>query len=93
MAFAHMKRILKLDRLRLRGLSGARDEVLLTATAHTGDGLFANVTSIQRLSTTGGLAPATGCDADHVGAEARVPYTADYFFYRTGNGNGNKQCD
>jgi transposase len=31
--FAHMKRILKLDRLRLRGLSGARDEVLLTATA------------------------------------------------------------
>jgi hypothetical protein len=31
--FAHMKRILRLDRLRLRGLSGARDEVLLTATA------------------------------------------------------------
>jgi hypothetical protein len=29
----HMKRILKLDRLRLRGLSGAKDEVLLTATA------------------------------------------------------------
>jgi transposase len=33
MAFAHMKRIFKLDRLRLRGLSGARDEVLLTAMA------------------------------------------------------------
>lgn len=33
MRFAQMKRILKLDRLRLRGLSGARDEVLLTATA------------------------------------------------------------
>ena len=33
MQFAHMKRILRLDRLRLRGLSGARDEVLLTATA------------------------------------------------------------
>jgi len=33
MRFAHMKRVLKLDRLRLRGLSGARDEVLLTATA------------------------------------------------------------
>jgi len=31
--FAHMKHILKLDRLRLRGLSGAKDEVLLTATA------------------------------------------------------------
>jgi transposase len=33
MQFAHMKRIFKLDRLRLRGLSGAKDEVLLTATA------------------------------------------------------------
>ena len=32
MRFAHMKRILKLDRLRLRGLNGAKDEVLLTAT-------------------------------------------------------------
>lgn len=31
--FAHLKRILKLDRLRLRGLSGARDEFLLAATA------------------------------------------------------------
>jgi transposase len=29
--FAHLKRILKLDRLRLRGLSGARDEFLLAA--------------------------------------------------------------
>jgi hypothetical protein len=28
MRFAHMKRILKLDRLRLRGLSSVRDEVL-----------------------------------------------------------------
>ncbi len=33
MRFAHMKRIHKLDRLRLRGLSGAKDEVLLTALA------------------------------------------------------------
>jgi hypothetical protein len=32
MVFAHMKRILKLDRLRLRGMSGAHDEFLLTAT-------------------------------------------------------------
>jgi len=33
MLFGHMKRILKVDRLRLRGLSGAQDEFLLTATA------------------------------------------------------------
>ena len=31
MLFAHMKRILRLDRLRLRGLSGARDEFTLAA--------------------------------------------------------------
>ena len=35
MLFAHLKRILKLDRLRLRGPTGAKDEVLLAATAQT----------------------------------------------------------
>jgi transposase len=33
MLFAHLKRIIKLDRLRLRGPLGARDEFLLAATA------------------------------------------------------------
>jgi hypothetical protein len=33
MLFAHLKRILKLDRLRLRGPNGAKDEFLLAATA------------------------------------------------------------
>ena len=33
MLFAHLKRVLKLDRLRLRGRSGAQDEFLLAATA------------------------------------------------------------
>ncbi|MFM0674225.1 transposase [Paraburkholderia sediminicola] len=32
MLFAHLKRILKLDRLRLRGSSGAHDEFLMAAT-------------------------------------------------------------
>jgi hypothetical protein len=31
MLFAHLKRILKLDRLRLRGPNGARDEFAATA--------------------------------------------------------------
>jgi len=58
--------------------------LLLGATSHGGEnGKMTQVTSIQRLSTVGGLAPATGCDADHVGATADVPYDADYFFYRT----------
>ena len=33
MLFAHLKRILKLDRLRLRGPNDAHDELLLAATA------------------------------------------------------------
>ena len=33
MLFAHLKRILRLDRLRLRGPNGARNEFLLAATA------------------------------------------------------------
>ena len=33
MLFAHLKRILKLDRLRLRGPSGAHDEFTLAAAA------------------------------------------------------------
>ncbi len=58
--------------------------LLLAATSHGDErGKMTKVSSIQRLSTTGGLAPTTGCDAAHVGDAADVPYTADYFFYRT----------
>ncbi len=46
-----------------------------------GDTLTAT-TFIQRLNTSGGVAPATGCSTSaDVGAKAFVPYTADYFFY------------
>jgi hypothetical protein len=34
MLFAHLERILRLDRLRLRGPCGAQDEFLLAATVH-----------------------------------------------------------
>jgi hypothetical protein len=74
-------------------VAGAIPWLLLVAVSHDGEGGMDEVTSIQRLSTTGGVAPATGCDADHVGAVQGVPYTADYFFYETKNGNGSaKQC-
>lgn len=43
--------------------------------------LLASITQIQRLATHGGLPPATGCDADHVGLEVDVPYGAMYVFY------------
>jgi hypothetical protein len=42
-----------------------------------------NTTFIQRVNTTGGLPPAESqCDATTVGAQAEVPYTADYYFWR-----------
>lgn len=46
-------------------------------------GTMTNVTAIQRLETTGGLAPTAGCNADLVGATVDVPYTTKYYFYRT----------
>jgi hypothetical protein len=55
--------------------------LLLIATGHSGDGVMRNVVSIQRLQTKGGKAPATGCAASHRGEQARIPYTADYYFY------------
>jgi hypothetical protein len=40
-------------------------------------------TFIQRLNTSGGIAPPTGCAlSTDVGKRAFVPYTADYFFYK-----------
>ncbi len=56
MAFAPLKRILKLDRLRLRGLSGARDEIILAAAAQ----------NLRKLVSPAGPAPprmATACAA------------------------------
>ena len=48
----------------------------------------ANVTSIQRLATHGGVEPAQPCDAANAGNEARVRYTADYYFYKRKQGVG-----
>ena len=74
-------------------IPGAIPWLLLTAVAHGGSGVTSYVTSIQRLSTTGGVAPATGCDATTVGATAQVPYTAQYYFYETTVGQtGNPRC-
>lgn len=45
-------------------------------------------TFIQRLNTTGGVAPSTGCSqSTDVGNTALVPYTADYVFYKAGERN------
>jgi hypothetical protein len=48
-----------------------------------GPGIFADTTFIQRVNTTGGKAPFE--NGTFVGQVARMPYTADYFFYRQSN--------
>jgi FtsP/CotA-like multicopper oxidase with cupredoxin domain len=58
---------------------GAIPWLLLGANSQ-GNGRFAGVTHIQRVNTIGGTAPAEA--GAYVGAEARVPYTAEYYFYR-----------
>jgi hypothetical protein len=58
--------------------------LLVGAVSTNGSGVFSDVTYIHRVATSGGKAPASGCGADNVGAETRVPYRADYYFYRGG---------
>ncbi len=57
--------------------------LLLAATPkQPASGVFANVAYVRRSATKGGNAPADGCDAQHPGAVARVPYSATYTFYK-----------
>jgi hypothetical protein len=55
--------------------------LLLTVISHNGDGVLSRATSIQRINTKGGKAPASGCDAAHAGQETRASYSADYVFF------------
>lgn len=55
--------------------------LLVDVVDHSGKGLLTNVTTIQRVNTHGGKAPADGCDEPHRGAEVKSSYTADYYFY------------
>jgi Protein of unknown function (DUF3455) len=57
--------------------------LLLDARSTGPAGEFSNVTSIRRLHTVGGTAPGSGCGPATLGATARVPYAADYYFYTT----------
>jgi hypothetical protein len=59
MLFTHLKRILRLDRLRQRGPNGAKDEFLLAATA-------------QKSEETGEAHPAPGARIHHMRRRARL---------------------
>ena len=45
-------------------------------------GIFAGVTSILRVNTSGGGIPTESCDETHAGNEARQGFTAVYYFYK-----------
>ena len=67
---------------RVDSKEGSIPWLLLAVTGHTGNGVLDKVTSIQRLNTQGGKAPAdTECTAANAGAESKSAYSADYYFY------------
>jgi hypothetical protein len=69
-------------RERQDGGAGNIPWLLLAGTSNGADGKMGGVTSIQRVATKGGIEPTVGCEASKMGQEVRVPYTADYYFYK-----------
>lgn len=55
--------------------------LLATRPGNVTTGVFSDVSSVQRLNTEGGVAPAAPCTAAELGRVVRVPYSADYSFY------------
>jgi hypothetical protein len=55
--------------------------LLLKSLDPSGPGIMTRVEFIRRSDTQGGLSSTTGCDAHHLNAVSRVPYTATYTFY------------
>jgi Protein of unknown function (DUF3455) len=63
-------------------------DVVGTQEGPAGGDTLTVTTQVQRLNTSGGAAPSTGCSVStDVGKKAFVPYTADYFFYRIPDGD------
>ena len=55
---------------------------LVKANPAMGSGAMTGVTYIQRVATSGGVAPAMACDAGNAGSKQIVRYQADYIFYK-----------
>ena len=55
--------------------------LLLRAKAHEGQGVLGEAAFIRRTDTKGGVAPTTGCDANHVSEQVRMHYAATYQFF------------
>jgi hypothetical protein len=59
---------------------GAIPWLLLSAKSEGPEGTLSKVTSVQRLSTVGGVAP-KGCFEAEAGTKLRIGYSADYYFF------------
>lgn len=57
---------------------GAIPWLLLSAQPQGPNGVFSHVSSVQRIHTVGGVAPADGCSASTVGTRVHMAYRADY---------------
>ena len=60
--------------------SSAIPWLILQKVSTEGAGIFSSVTFIQRVNTTGGIAPTA--PGTSIGELKEVPYTAEYYFYR-----------
>lgn len=60
---------------------GAVPWLLLATKSNGPDGLFSRVSHVQRVNTSGGIAPVVPCTEGLQGKSVRVPYTADYLFF------------
>lgn len=61
--------------------------ILLSKYRTEGAGIFTKITFVQRVNTTGGLAPIEPGLLD--GETRQIPYTAEYYFYRAENPESN----
>jgi hypothetical protein len=56
--------------------------LLLKVNSAEGNGKLSNIQWVQRVNTTGGN-PQIDCNRQRLNSEISVPYTADYYFYRS----------
>jgi hypothetical protein len=78
------------DGSRLQGTIKARADaprpaaaqwLLVSTRSIGGDGRFARITSLQRVNTQGGVAPASPCDQSTLGKQELVPFATDYILF------------
>jgi len=63
--------------------AGTISWLVLSAVSPGSEGRLSHVDRVSRTDTEGGVAPSTGCDAQHADAEVPVHYSASYIFYKT----------